>query len=392
MMTRIEPSALPRTGVTGARALATLAAALLLGAGVARGGEWGAETGMTYSGWRGSDGSSGSQLQVPLRLFGGVGDFSASLLTAYAFDKADVRRAVDDSVNGLLDTKVGASYEVVGKLPVDVLVGLDLNLPTGRTRLSDDELRLAESLDAELVPVTSLGEGFNVNPTLTLAKTWGSVGVGLGLGYLWRGSYDPGANVQDLDPGDVGTLTGELRWAFAREWEARVLGRYARYGRDTRSGDDLFREGDFGSLLVGVVRSGDRWGAAATFQGIRRGKGEVLDAGHDLTTEDENSHGMEYRGTVSFRYSPTDATRLTAALGGLYVVANGYEDTESRYVGNRRKFSLALGGAQRFAPNLEARLGVSGFWMADGETNLPTHRDSTVYRGLTATASVLAAF
>jgi hypothetical protein len=376
----------------GARALAFLGAALLLAPGTVRAVDLEVETGATYNGWRGSDGSHGSQFTVPVRISGALGDFSATLLTAYAYTGTDDDRGLDETVGTLLDTKVGGTYALVRKLPVDLLFGLDLNVPTGKTDLSRDELRLSDSLDPELVSVTTLGEGFNVNPTLTLAKVWGSVGAGLGFGYLWRGSYDASSTLQDFDPGDLANLTGELRWAFAPDWEGRVLGKYARYGRDHLDGEETFREGDFASLLLGVRRTADRWGTALTLQGIYRGKSEILDGSGDLGTEDENSHGTEYRGTVTFQYSPTASTGLTTSLAGLFVTHNGYSDSESRYVGSRKKVSLTLGGSHRFTPVLEGRLGVCGFWMDDDEMNFPSHKDSTIYRGVAATANLYASF
>lgn len=378
---------------TGARTLSVVAVALVLGPGFARAVDVAVEAGAVYETWNGSDGSRSSQFHVPLRFSGRAGDFAATLLNGYAQTTVDESRGTDSSMAALLDTKVGASYEVVGKLPVDLLVGLDFNLPTGKTDLNRDEFELSESLDPELLSITNLGEGFNVNPTLTLAKTWGSVGAGLGLGYLWRGSYDASEDLTDYDPGDVANVTAEVRWAFAPEWEGRILGNYSRYGRDTADGDDVFREGDFASLLLGVRRAVDRWGASLALQGIYRGKSELPEgSGGSLETEEENSHGMEYRGILAFHYAPTALTTLTASLRGLYIVENDYADSETRYVGDRRKISASLGGSHRFTPVLSGRLSVGGFWMADDERNLPRRKDAVIYRGVAAAGSLTASF
>ncbi len=47
------------------------------------------------------------------------------------------------------------------------------------------------AIDSDLVSISGTGEGFNANPTLTLAEVWRTIGLGgIGIGYLVRGKYD----------------------------------------------------------------------------------------------------------------------------------------------------------------------------------------------------------
>jgi hypothetical protein len=363
-----------RRGVRVAAALVAGALAVVT-AGEGCAAELAAQTGMRYDAWRGS-GSRASQFQIPVRISGRAGDFSASLLTAHVYTTSKPAGGEEASLSTLVDTKLATSYEVVGKLPVDVLFALDFNLPTGKTDLSKNELSIDP--DPELLPIDTFGEGFNVNPSVTVAKSWGRVAAGLGVGYLWRGSYDVSSDVrlEDYDPGDVGNLTGEVRWAFAPAWEARFLGEYAHYGTDELSGDEILREGDFLSLLAEARWLGDPWGASLSVQTIFRGKNEFPDAGGGgLETEDQNA-----------------ATRLTAAARGLWVTENDYPSSSSRHVGARDKISVTVGAARKLSQAVEAGVDLGGFYLHDDKANFPEPRGERNYRGITVAAKVTADF
>lgn len=357
----------------------------------ARAVELSASTGVRYDAWSGTGSRSASQLQVPITAWGRAGDFSASLLTAYVYTEADLSGGDSASLGTVVDTKLTSSYELVGKLPLDLLFGLDFNLPTGKTRLSRKELELVP--DPELLPIDSFGEGFNVNPTVTAARSWGSVAAGLALGYLWRGSYDVSSDLEDYDPGDVGNVTGEVRWAFAPEWQARLVGEYAFYGKDELDGEEVLKEGDFASLFAEARWLRDPWGASLSVQAIFRGKNEIPDAGGGgLETEDRNSHGDEWRMVLASRYDLDAVTRLTAAVRGLWVTENGYASSSARYVGARNKVSLTLGGVRKLTPKLEAGAELGGFYLHDDKANFPEPRGERNYRGLTASARLTASF
>lgn len=350
-----------------------------------------ASSGFAVHPWWGS-GERGGQFLVPAEVEVRQGPFAAGLLTAYAHTWRRGSGGEDASLSALLDTKLTTSYSSVGRLPVDVLLGLDFNLPTGKTRLSPREASLV--MDPDLVPITSFGEGFNVNPTLALARSWGAVAAGVGAGYAWRGSYDLGsaAGGDDYDPGDVVTLSAEVRWAFAPTWEARLAGGHARYGRDELDGKEVLGEGDFWSLLAGCSRDWGRWSASAQVQGIFRQKSEVLSEGGTLGTEPERSRGPEWRAAARAGYALDDATRLTAALEGLYVAENGYPEDSPFFVGSRERVALTAGVERRFASVWEARADLGGFYLHTEDSRLAPALDAGTYLGLVARALVTARF
>jgi hypothetical protein len=124
-----------------------------------------AQTGFHYDWWDDTKDNKAWQSNVPLRFEVRQQDFSLAVLTGYANTNLNPSPGGSRSLSHILDTKINLSYEILGKLPVDVLIGLDFNLPSGKTDLNEKELSLI--MDADLISINNFGEGFNINPTLT---------------------------------------------------------------------------------------------------------------------------------------------------------------------------------------------------------------------------------
>ena len=144
--------------------------------------DWNVQTLSNYDWWKDNSGSRGMQVHVPLRIEARHQDFSISALTGYAYTQINPHLGETRSLSHLLDTKVNLSYEMVDKLPLDLLIGLDFNLPTGKTDFKERDLSLI--MDPDLISINRLGEGFNFGPTLSLAKQLGNWDGGIGAGYV----------------------------------------------------------------------------------------------------------------------------------------------------------------------------------------------------------------
>ncbi|HSH69605.1 MAG TPA: hypothetical protein VK997_06785, partial [Deferrisomatales bacterium] len=302
-----------RTALRGA----LLAVALLGIVPTALAVEASGRSGFGIDAWWGEGDARASQVYVPLSAELHSGEFAAGLSGAYVYTSRTAGPAGDAHMGTVVDTKLTTSYAVVDRLPVDLLLGLDFNLPTGETQLDRKELSLL--MDPDLVSITTFGEGFNVNPVVTVAQAKGPVAVGFGVGYLWRGRYDLGADSggQDYDPGDIFNLTGEMHWAFAPEWKARVLASYARYGTDKLDGEKVREEGKFLGLLAGVRRQWERWDASVTAEALFRGKSRSLDENGSLATDPERGRGTEWKATAATEYALNRATRIGATATAL---------------------------------------------------------------------------
>jgi hypothetical protein len=292
------------------------------------------------------------------------------------------------SLTNLVDTKMNFSYEFLDKLPVDILVGLDLNLPTGKTRL--ETLERNRMLDPDLVSIHKYGEGFNVNPTIGMARVWDSWAVGLGVGYLFRGEYDYSEAVIDFDPGDIFSLTGQLLCAVSSQVTMKFYGEMARYDKDRVLGEDYYEESDF--LLVGAEMGigGENLKTTLAVEGIYRGKSKFQEAGSGLLTEDRSSYGDEYRVTLAGSYRIGDSTILRPQFHYLQVNENDYAQTSPFYIGDRSKISLRVSMLREFANAFHGEFSLSGYQL-DVDRNW-YHTDERTYRGGVAVALITRRF
>ncbi|MDI6753812.1 MAG: hypothetical protein QME78_05395 [Thermodesulfobacteriota bacterium] len=360
-------------------------------AGISSAADFQVQTGFQFDRWDDTTKAKGSQVYIPFRLEAQFQQFSFSVLTGYAYTYYDPSAGESRSLNHALDTKLNFSYEILEKLPVDVLIGLDFNLPTGKTALSQKELSLI--MDAELVSINRFGEGMNVNPTLTVAKEWGNWVGGIGIGYIWRGKYDYSTNMKEYDPGDIFNFNAEIRYDFSRYWKARLFGNYTWYEKDQVLYTDQYKEGDFFLVGLGVYYSPQKWDAGFTLRNIIRMKSKFqAQPSGVLAIEEKNSHGNEWIADLGLRYFLSERTTLKSYLQGLLIQENDYPADSSRYVGKRAKLSLGLGASRIFNPHLEAELLVKGFVMHDDEARFPEYRSARTYRGFSVGAQLTGRF
>lgn len=370
------------TRVTQALALVVLVAGIF--ASPSTGAEVAAQSGFQYDYWRDTTDREGSQGFIPIRVDARFDSLSVGVLTAAARTTFEPEGGPDRSLTAFVDTKVVSAYEIVGKWPVDVLFGLDLNLPTGKTDLSAEDISLIQ--DPELVTITSFGEGFNVNPTVIVAKEFGPWIAGAGVGYIWRGKYDVSTalGLADFRPGAIWTASATLRRDFSQATYLRLFGNATWYGKDEAGGRPVHREGDF--YLAGV-EAGHRAGRFVGLLRIRtifRRKSEFLAAAGDLASEARNSHGDEYRADISGGYSVGSRTVLKSSLQGVWITENDYQSDSSFFTGERKKVALGVGATRGLSETLEGEIFLRGVVMKEEAANFPQPHGARTDRGLSA--------
>jgi hypothetical protein len=298
---------------------------------------------------------------------------------------------------------------------VDLLIGLDFNLPTGKSNLKLRDRGLL--MDPDLVSITKFGEGFNVNPTLNIAKEWGKLAAGVGLGYVWRGEYnfttqfleindEFGGRIvkyyeRDYDPGEIFNLNAELRYDLLSNLQGRLFGQYVWYGRDKLKKKDFYQEGDLWLIGMRFQYNQKKWDMGFALRSLFRNKSRVKqDLGdvwsypesewyvrglnQPICTEARNSHGDEWIADLSVRYFLDEKTTVKSFLQALYVTKNDYPSTSTRFVGRREKGSLGFGVSRILLPYLDGELFVKGFLMHDEERFLPEFLSERNYRGYSA--------
>jgi hypothetical protein len=96
------------------------------------------QTGIQYDWWDDDKDNSASQIYIPVKVEGSYKEYSADLLAGYANTSVDLSDGTSQSLSNILDTKLNLSYELIGNLPANVRIGLDFNLPTGKTDFTQE--------------------------------------------------------------------------------------------------------------------------------------------------------------------------------------------------------------------------------------------------------------
>jgi len=146
------------------------------------------------------------------------------------------------SVSGLTDLQVRGVYQIV---PDAVVLTVAANVPTGRTKLTAEELPAAGSVASELIPfpVSSFGSGANVTSGIAVAVPFAGWALGLGGSYRLSGAYAPLADVDSSYKAG-----GEFRFRVGAD---RLVGQgrvslgftYSSFSQDEFGGSSIFQPG-----------------------------------------------------------------------------------------------------------------------------------------------------
>jgi hypothetical protein len=336
------------------------------GAGFAHAQEVEWQTGFHTDWWTSPNGDVGQQIYFPLISGIRYNDFAMRVVAGGAYTTFNQDSKTSSSLGAMLDTKLNLSYEYAQKWPVDVLVALDMNLPSGTTNLSKNEMRLI--MDPDLISVTTLGEGFNVNPSVMFSRQWGEQWVtGVGFGYNFRGQYDYSYQVQSYSPGDIFSIVPEVRYYFAEQWMSRLYGNFSTYGKAKSNDQDFSQQGDFFLIGAGVTHTRKDWAAGLNLFGIIRSKDTLYIQNSDLTYVNSYAfnQGDEIVADLSFSYFLDEKTTFKTLARYLWMSSNDQPLSSPLYWGQRNYFALGVGVARKLTSNIEAECGVKGLTMHD---------------------------
>ncbi len=357
---------------------------------VALGIELTGRTGAEFYWWDDNNDSKGGQICIPLDVKASSESYSFRVLTGYAYSYYDGNGTDSIHLGDILDTKVNLTFKHTLPWDLRLLAGLDLNLPTGRTKLSLEDVNLM--MDPDLVPITVFGEGFNANPLLILMRTWGRTDVAIGCSYVWRGEYDYADTVTDYDPGDIQRYVLKARFRQFAPVSFYLGGVYTNYGTDKLSNENLYKPGSMWNLETGFIYRNHGWFVDTGLNYYLRSEDRYRVPGSfSLQDEDHVGYGDEIFAHSDIRYRLNDSTALNFALGFLWIGENGYPESSSYYNGERRKLSMSLGADQRLWDNWTLSGRLMGFTMHDGKTSSHPNNERS-YRGYGITVNLAARF
>lgn len=122
---------------------------------------------------------------------------------------------------------------------------LDYNLPSGKASLNSRENNVLLA-DSYLTQLSQFGEGHNFTPGINVTHAINNRHIiGLGMGYTFRGEFDPNSEVinDEIDPGDELNFTGQ--WQYQRKSFSIIGGlTHTQFERTKRNNIDFFQKGN----------------------------------------------------------------------------------------------------------------------------------------------------
>jgi len=345
-------------------------------------------TSVRYDWFSADNHDTGTQFLMPVRVNWNKGDFDLSLVTAYVSTDYNQKGGNSYSLTGFIDTQAKFGYHIIDRLPFDLLLGLDINIPTGQTELTNDEVPL--TLYDDLYTITSFGEGWNFNPTLVIVKNWQRFSAGIGIGYALRGEYDFSDTLQKYDPGNKLTLSAEANYDLTPEWLGRLFVMHSTYGKDQIAGNDYFQEGDFTLLGLSLQYQQEVWDTAFTVKAVTRGKARLQQWTGNLYTENEKSIGDEFLVDVLYRRRFEKMT-LRTLLQLKFSNENDYPETSVIYAGAKRKASLSIGLSRPLSATVNGEINLKGFYL-DKESVSGFPVEDRTYTGASIMVGISAKF
>jgi len=250
--------------------------------------------------------SSGFEISIPVGAAYRRKSYSLSLETAYISAHVTPDDEGEVSVSNMSDMLISASYtHSFANRPLGLIVGLDLNLPTGKERLSKREKFAEAGQSNDLFEVDNLGDGLNVGMSLGIMGDIKELSAGIQGAYVVNGEYDSTRDTpdDDIDPGDQMLALALLGWQTSPRLTLETFLVYSHFFPDTVMGQESFRAGN--NLVFGTSIRYDRKpvGIALSLQGTMQGKNQELTKGA-LHAERENSNGKDFFGLLNVTYRP----------------------------------------------------------------------------------------
>jgi hypothetical protein len=248
---------------------------------------------------------------------------------AYATARLVRADGSDATLSGLTDTQVSLRLELGRNAAAITAIGL---LPTGSTSLDEDEVEVAGSIAADVLPfrISSWGTGGGGGLAFSAARPIGGGFVGgISLGYVVARSFQP-LSGDDLEyrPGDQMHVRAAVDHTLGETSKIAFAFTFQRYGEDQGDGVNLFQTGDrlqtVGTLNFAV---GTRSNAILYTGWLRRKDGEYRQPSELLPAQDLVYGGAGMRVPVGASIlQPSAELRVLAAGGGAgkgYKLATG---------------------------------------------------------------------
>jgi hypothetical protein len=279
-------------------------------------------------------------------------DFWGAMASAsYADSEPD---GTEISFSSLSDTRLKGTYFFQDRL---FSAAVSLNLPTGKTSLSDDEYLVAIGVadNSRKYIVRRFGQGLDLGGELFILPHSGNVEFQFGGGYLHKGGYQ----LRD-EPSTEYKFGDELFAKASVEIGSRPVGFYGNitiksYSEDEADSRTVFQQGNTVQVNGRLIYTQQTRGAVG-FSFLSRGTAKVSATGGELTEESIKSGRDELLLYVSGNHPLSPRLRALGRLEYKSVTANDYPEDSVGYRPGGSYLGLGGGLNARFSLNWSASL------------------------------------
>jgi hypothetical protein len=276
------------------------------------------------------------------------------------------------SIAAMTDSVVAGTFTYQGIAGFQPFVSLNLNLPTGQTRLGARASRA--QMDSDIVEAPSFGEGLNIGPTIganiPFSQKWT---LSVSAGHTTRHAFttlrvnDGVATVQRQQPG--GEIAGNASLTYADGGFSAAAALSAALPRTDRF-DGVFqvRSGTRFNLVFDVSQQwSDAWRTKAQLAISHTRRNRVIDnALFAVFVEPFNANSTRYTASLGQSYVIGKLT-LTGNLGLLHRDRNAWQPIDQQFVSAKTKFSVGGQAEVKATDSVTLSARLDRFWLGEGQ-------------------------
>jgi hypothetical protein len=227
------------------------------------------------------------------------------------------------SLSSLNDTRLRLTYTFgEGKGAGSVF----FNLPTGKRELTADEYGLTAQLAdvSRKFMVRRYGQGLDIGVDWFALPSWGSFGLNVGGGYLYRGKYRPlKSDTREYKYGDE--IFGSLGFSYDGRPVGGSFGVTVKYyTKDKYDNNEVFQAG-FATTVGGAVTYSEAFDLTLGASVLMRGKAKIRSSGGQVLSDEAQKSGRsQILAYINGRFPASEKLRILGRLELENVSANDY--------------------------------------------------------------------
>ena len=273
-----------------------------------------------YQYWKADDDQI-QQFSVPLTFVLPVNEnLILNMTTGPAFSNLATKEIY--SLNGFSDTRISGSYLLNNE---KVLVTFGTNIPSGKSALTQEEFSVASVLASHALNFRApiLGQGLDFSTGVAVVHEYADFVFGAGLGYLYRGQYEPFADYEyNYNPGNEFSFSGGLDYFIGRQNKLMFDISYTLFGNDNANDSKVFKSGNRLSIQAVAYFESEFMNYIFSLRNRIQAKNHI--GSGELIPERQNSNGNEFEVMGMGLLSLDRTTTVRGLLEGRIYSDNAY--------------------------------------------------------------------